>query len=98
MLFLDNTKEEHQTTNSSTDQSSLENNKEDEIDTFLSKQDGLIHRKKDPHMCHHGDHSKCIHCVPLEPYDETYLKEHDPPIKHMSFHAYLKKMSHGTDK
>ncbi|KAK3705188.1 hypothetical protein QZH41_013984 [Actinostola sp. cb2023] len=48
--------------------------------------------------CHHGDHSKCIHCVPLEPYNETYLKEHDPPIKHMSFHAYLKKISHGTNK
>ncbi|XP_031575290.1 nuclear protein localization protein 4 homolog [Actinia tenebrosa] len=72
--------------------------KEDDIDVFLFKEDGLIHRKKDPHMCHHGDHSKCIHCVPLEPYDETYLKEHDPPIKHMSFHAYLKRLCHGTDK
>ncbi|EDO29888.1 predicted protein [Nematostella vectensis] len=71
---------------------------EDEIDVLLSKQDGLIHRKRDPHMCHHGDNSKCVHCVPLEPYDETFLKEHDPPIKHMSLHAYFKKWSHGIDK
>lgn len=72
--------------------------KEDEIDVLLSKQDGLIHRGRDPQLCHHNPNSKCIHCVPLEPYDEEYLKNHKPPIKHMSFHAFLKKMGGGTDR
>ncbi|XP_073246100.1 nuclear protein localization protein 4 homolog isoform X4 [Porites lutea] len=72
--------------------------KEDEIDIFLSKQDGLIHRGRDPQLCHHNPNSKCIHCVPLEPYDEEYLKNHQPPIKHMSFHAFLKKLGQGTER
>ncbi|XP_046855842.1 nuclear protein localization protein 4 homolog isoform X2 [Xenia sp. Carnegie-2017] len=72
--------------------------KEDPIDIFLSKQDGLIHRDKDPQLCHHGPKSKCVHCFPLEPYDETYLKNREPPIKHLSFHAYLKKLTQGQTK
>lgn len=78
--------------------SSSNNVKEDEIDIFLSKQDGLIHRERDPQLCHHNPNSKCIHCVPLEPYDEEYLKNHKPPIKHMSFHAFIKKLGGGTDR
>lgn len=77
---------------------SSNNVKEDEIDIFLSKQNGLIHRERDPQLCHHNPNSKCIHCVPLEPYDEEYLKNHKPPIKHMSFHAFLKKLGGGTDR
>ena len=34
----------------------------------------------------------------FQPYDEEYLKNHKPPIKHMSFHAFLKKMGGGTDR
>ncbi|CAF5142607.1 unnamed protein product, partial [Rotaria magnacalcarata] len=42
--------------------------------------------------CHHNRHGKCLHCIPIEPYDEEYLKNHSPPIKHMSFQAYIRKL------
>lgn len=71
---------------------------EDPVDVFLSKQDGLIYREKDAQLCHHGAKSKCVHCFPLKPYDEAYLKNLDPPIKHVSFHAYLKKLTQGHTK
>nr|CAG4644779.1 EOG090X05T8 [Leptodora kindtii] len=67
---------------------------EDEADVLLQKMDGMIPRKKDIKLCQHvGDNSSCIHCLPLEPYDPTYLEQHN--IKHMSFHSYLRKMSSG---
>jgi len=34
----------------------------------------------------------------LEPYDETYLKSCDPPIKFTSFHAHLRKLTGGVTK
>ncbi|XP_071480475.1 nuclear protein localization protein 4 homolog, partial [Diadema antillarum] len=71
---------------------------EDEVDQFLSKQNGKIHRQRDEQLCHHGVNAKCVHCVPLEPYDERYLKDHDPPIKHLSFHSHLRKITGGVDK
>ncbi len=42
--------------------------------------------------CHHNTHGKCIHCIPIEPYDEEFLKNRNPPIKHMSFRAYIRKL------
>ncbi|PNI21774.1 NPLOC4 isoform 8, partial [Pan troglodytes] len=39
---------------------------EDEIDQYLSKQDGKIYRSRDPQLCRHGPLGKCVHCVPLE--------------------------------
>ena len=66
---------------------------EDEIDQRLALQDGLIHRPKDPKMCRHGDLGRCVFCLPLEPYDESYLREHN--IKHLSFHSYIKKLTQG---
>ena len=42
--------------------------------------------------CHHNKHGKCLHCIPVEPYDEEYLKNHSPPIKHMSFQAYIRQL------
>jgi hypothetical protein len=42
--------------------------------------------------CHHNVHGKCIHCIPIEPYDEEFLKNRNPPIKHMSFRAYIRKL------
>uniref|UniRef100_A0AAQ6A536 Nuclear protein localization protein 4 homolog n=1 Tax=Amphiprion ocellaris TaxID=80972 RepID=A0AAQ6A536_AMPOC len=32
------------------------------------------------------------------PFDEDYLNHLDPPVKHMSFHAYLRKLTGGADK
>ncbi|XP_027885835.1 nuclear protein localization protein 4 homolog [Xiphophorus couchianus] len=71
---------------------------EDQIDQYLAKQDGKIYRNKDPQLCRHGALGKCVHCVPLEPFDEDYLNHLDPPVKHMSFHAYLRKLTGGADK
>lgn len=34
----------------------------------------------------------------LQPFDEDYLNHLDPPVKHMSFHAYLRKLTGGADK
>lgn len=44
--------------------------------------------------CRHNSKGCCVHCSPLEPWDEGYLKEHN--IKHMSFHAYLRKITSGN--
>lgn len=65
--------------------------KEDEIDKILAATDGKIHRNQGPY-CRHAQNGKCINCTSLEPYDEQYLEHCDPPIKFMSFHAYLRKM------
>ncbi|KAI8992135.1 NPL4 family-domain-containing protein [Mycotypha africana] len=65
--------------------------KQDEVDDFLESQRGLIHRKKDPKFCRHGDNAMCDYCMPLEPYDMNYLEENK--IKHMSFHAYLRQIN-----
>lgn len=69
---------------------------ENEVDVFLSKQSGLIDRPRDDKLCHHGANAKCVHCTPLEPYDENYMREHS--IKHLSFHSYLRKITGGLDK
>uniref|UniRef100_A0A4W5KIN6 Nuclear protein localization protein 4 homolog n=1 Tax=Hucho hucho TaxID=62062 RepID=A0A4W5KIN6_9TELE len=71
---------------------------EDEIDQYLAKQEGKIYRNKDPQLCRHGSMGKCVHCVPLEPFDEEYLSHLEPPVKHMSFHAYIRKLTGGADK
>lgn len=68
----------------------------DDIDKALSNQTGLISRGTDSKLCRHGANGKCVHCTPLEPYDPDYMKEHN--IKHMSFHAYLRKLQSGIDK
>lgn len=70
--------------------------KEDSVDLELMKDNGLIHRDKDPAMCKHGSNAKCINCMPLEPFDEAYLKENN--IKHLSFHSYLRKQTTGIDR
>ncbi|CAF4439116.1 unnamed protein product [Rotaria socialis] len=65
---------------------------EDDVDLQLDKVDGKIPRQQDSRLCHHNRHGKCLHCIPIEPYDEEYLKNHSPPIKHMSFQAYIRKL------
>ncbi|GFT10641.1 nuclear protein localization protein 4 homolog [Nephila pilipes] len=69
---------------------------EDKVDTYLYKQNGSIQRGRDPKLCQHGPKGKCVHCVPVEPYNEAYL--HEQNIKHMSFHSYLRKLTGGIDK
>lgn len=46
--------------------------------------------------CRHGANGCCVHCTPLEPFDEAYLKEQN--IKHLSFHSYLRKLTAGVDR
>ncbi len=48
--------------------------------------------------CHHGEQGKCLNCVPLEPYDMSYLSSLTPPIKFVSFHAYIKSRKSGVDR
>ncbi|CAG0887577.1 unnamed protein product [Darwinula stevensoni] len=67
---------------------------EDEVDRLLWEQDGKIQRDRDPTYCRHSTHAQCVHCSPIDPWDENYL--HDLKIKHLSFHAFLKKRSSGT--
>jgi nuclear protein localization protein 4 homolog len=71
---------------------------EDQIDQILAQQDGRIYRKADEQMCSHGDQGKCINCIPIEPFDLEYLSSREPPIKYVSFHAYLKSLKNGPDR
>ncbi|XP_046979099.1 nuclear protein localization protein 4 homolog [Vanessa cardui] len=66
---------------------------EDEVDLELYRLPGTIQRQRDEKLCRHNSKGCCVHCSPLEPWDEGYLKEHN--IKHMSFHSYLRKMTSG---
>ena len=68
----------------------------DEIDSILQECSGRIERTRNPQTCRHGDNSSCIHCLPIEPYDSKLLEECN--IKHMSFHAYMRKLGSGADK
>lgn len=68
----------------------------DEVDEILAKLDGRLDRKRDPKLCRHNSNGCCVHCSPIEPFDEEYLKEHK--IKHLSFHSYIRKLTSGVDR
>lgn len=68
----------------------------DEVDLTLAKSDGRLERKRDPKLCRHNSNGCCVHCSPVEPFDEEYLKEHK--IKHLSFHSYIRKLTSGVDR
>lgn len=70
----------------------------DAVDQILEKEDGKVKRKRNEQLCRHGPQGKCLHCAALEPYDEEVLKECNPPIKFLSFHSYLRKLTGGVDK
>ncbi|KAI8810108.1 NPL4 family-domain-containing protein [Cladochytrium replicatum] len=61
---------------------------QDPVDDYLERRTGQIKRSASP-LCKHGALGMCDYCMPLEPYDAKYLEENK--IKHMSFHAYLRK-------
>ncbi len=61
------------------------------VDKYWRGKDGKILRSRDPRLCTHGAKAMCEYCSSLEPFDPAYHKEHS--IKHLSFHAYLRKLS-----
>ncbi|KAJ1862896.1 nuclear protein localization protein 4 [Coemansia sp. RSA 2703] len=63
---------------------------QEKVDNQLEKDDGLVKRKRDAGLCKHGANAMCEYCLPIEPYDAGYLAQNE--IKHMSFHAYLRKI------
>ncbi|KAH8120614.1 polyubiquitin-tagged protein recognition complex, Npl4 component, partial [Phellopilus nigrolimitatus] len=65
--------------------------KEDPVDEYWRQRDGKIPRSRDARFCKHGANAMCDYCMPLEPYDPAYHTEHS--IKHLSYHAYLRKLS-----
>ena len=39
-----------------------------------------------------------MNCAPLDPWDPRHLASFDPPIKHLSFHCYLRRLTSGVDR
>ncbi|KAF5311980.1 hypothetical protein D9619_003407 [Psilocybe cf. subviscida] len=65
--------------------------KEDPVDVYWRTHSGKIPRERDSRFCKHAMNGMCDYCMPLEPYDAAYHKEH--AIKHLSYHAHLQKIT-----
>lgn len=49
--------------------------------------------------CHHGPQSKCVNCMPLQPWDKAVQEgRDDTTIKHLSFHTHIRKLTSGVDR
>eukprot|EP00051_Salpingoeca_urceolata_P028882 m.488302 g.488302 ORF g.488302 m.488302 type:complete len:596 (+) comp25702_c0_seq1:203-1990(+) len=70
----------------------------DPADIALSKREGMVARQRDPLMCRHAAHQKCINCSDLEPFDPQVQVRDGVPIKYMSFHTYLRYLNSGSDR
>ena len=63
---------------------------EDPIDKYWLTKDGKVPRGH-TRPCEHSLNGMCDYCLPLEPHDASYYAEHS--IKHLSYHAHLRKLS-----
>ena len=64
---------------------------EDPIDVYWRSHLGKIPRSRDSRFCKHAVNGMCDYCMPLEPYDAAYHKEHS--IKHLSYHSHLSQIT-----